>query len=107
MARLGEVVVLPAARGCDDQPAVSSSRGGAPTRTASFRPCRRLGRRLSEEITVPASDQQSTAPDATISAKSSHALFWTSHLSGYGLIRFWTNACPAQITRAERSRFRS
>ena len=33
-APLGEVVVLPAARGCDDQPAVSPIRGGAPTRTA-------------------------------------------------------------------------
>ena len=61
-APLCEVVALPAARGCDDQPTVAEILGGAPTRTEPD-PCRRPGRRLSEEIIVPASDQQSPAPD--------------------------------------------
>src|SRR3954449_716930 len=64
-APLSEVVVLPAARGCDDQPAVSTIRGGAPTRIPTGDPCRRPGRRLPEEIAVPASDQQSHSTQPT------------------------------------------
>ena len=45
-------------------------------------------RRLSEEITVPASHQQSTAPDTTISTKSSHAPFWSAIRPGTALIGF-------------------
>ena len=58
-APLSEVVVLPAARGCDDQPAVIHDPRRRADTNPTRDPCRRPGRRLSEEITVPASDQQS------------------------------------------------
>jgi hypothetical protein len=78
--------MLPAARGRDDHTEDLLNRrwraGTAFTREVC---ASGPGRRLSEEITVLASDQQSTAPDA-ISAKSSHAPFWLGHLSGTALI---------------------
>src|SRR4051794_12011833 len=60
-APLWKVVALSAARGCDDQVQTTSIRGGAPARATRTRAGTR-GRRLSEEITVPASDQQSHSP---------------------------------------------
>ena len=57
-APLWKVVALSAARGCDDQTSSTSIRGGAPARAAVTR-AGALGRRLPEEITISASDQQS------------------------------------------------
>ena len=51
-------MALSAARGCDDQTSSTSIRGGAPARAAATR-AGALGRRLPEEITISASDQQS------------------------------------------------
>jgi hypothetical protein len=60
-APLCKVVTLSAAHGCDDQPATCLVNGDVPAHpTIGQR--RHVGRRLSEEITVPASDQQYLAP---------------------------------------------
>ncbi len=53
LAPLCEVVMLPAARGCDAHPKTCSTSGGAPTRPSLGSPRRPPGRRLSEEITSP------------------------------------------------------
>src|SRR3954452_22183802 len=60
-APLGKVVTLSAAHGCDDQATTRSDHGGTPTSTTTVH-AGAPGRPLSEEITVPASDQQSRHP---------------------------------------------